>query len=107
MESTTVIIQLLGLSESTYKTIKDMCYLDWCKSLALKMGCSPMGYVKSPSLRNWYETQWLTVVEHSFYLWVEGYQQAGITDTHAYAENFKFFMDEIKDKYPKTILEKI
>lgn len=106
METTTVI-ELLGLSSRAYKVVQDMCYLDWCKTLAFKMECSPMAYVKSPSLRNWYNSQWITVVEKSFLLWVEDFKKAGVTDTHAYAENFKFFMHEIKDKYPKTIIEKI
>lgn len=66
MTTTNQTLEALGLSYPVYDNFREAKFQEWCRKWCREKAMSLRAMVKHDGLRNWYQDQWLTLVEKTF-----------------------------------------
>lgn len=96
----------LEMSYLQYENLRHLYFLDWCKKVAEQKYIPLEALSKNDYLKNWFDDQWLALVENGVKRTYENDIDKGIFNADDIALMLDIFYSEIYF-YPKVLLEKI
>ena len=106
MTTTNTILSTLCVRYLDYDNYRESCFWNWCKNYSLGDRMSLQSMVKHDGLRNWYQDQWLNLVERKFLIDCKDYLKLEDMEPEL-MELFLTYPISLHEFYPKPLLEMI
>ena len=103
MKTTKSILNVLRINYLLYDNFREACFLNWSKKIARNQAISLKALVVHDGLRNWYQDQWLQLVENQFIK--ENQDFFDLDQTEAMQDIFFEYPERIENFYPQPLLE--
>ncbi|HUH35116.1 MAG TPA: hypothetical protein VL022_04720 [Moheibacter sp.] len=101
-----LILRTLRLTYAQYDNYRESCFMRWCTKYAMYEAVSLRTLYTHDGLRNWYQTQWLVMVERKFLK--EHHDFLQLEDaTGELQDLFLTYAPSLEANYPKPLLELI
>lgn len=108
MRKNHIIRKALGnISLMNYENSKEALFNKWCHHHAFMQALPLRALVSNDYIRNWYDDQWVKLVELAFYMDNKDFIESGVYDPDTFIDLFYTYPETLKEIYPKPLFTSI